>query len=88
MTRLSLRSPSSSEAGEGFNQMVQGLREREELRETFGRYVSPQVRDEILAGRARRDDGLRDVSILFADLRGFTGWVESTDPSVVVAGPD
>lgn len=41
------------EAGEGFNQMVQGLREREEIRETFGRYVSPQVRDEILTGRAK-----------------------------------
>jgi adenylate cyclase len=73
------------EAGEGFNQMVQGLREREEIRETFGRYVSPQVRDEILTGRAKLEGGLRDVSILFADLRGFTSWVETTDPSVVVA---
>jgi adenylate cyclase len=73
------------EAGEGFNQMVQGLREREEIRETFGRYVSPQVRDEILTGRAKLEGGLRDVSILFADLRGFTSWVESTDPTVVVA---
>ena len=35
---------------EGFNQMVEGLRERERIRETFGRYVSPEVRDEILAG--------------------------------------
>lgn len=73
------------EAGEGFNQMVQGLREREDMRETFGRYVSPQVRDEILTGRANLDGGLRDVSVLFADLRGFTSWVESTDPSVVVS---
>jgi class 3 adenylate cyclase len=73
------------EAGEGFNQMVEGLREREEIRETFGRYVSPQVRDEILTGRAELDGGLRDVSILFADLRGFTTWVEATDPSVVVS---
>ena len=36
---------------EGFNSMVQGLREREAIRETFGKYVSPEVRDEILAGR-------------------------------------
>src|SRR5689334_5467197 len=36
---------------EGFNGMVDGLRERERIRETFGRYVSPEVRDEILAGR-------------------------------------
>lgn len=73
------------EASEGFNEMVAGLREREEMRETFGKYVSPQVRDEILSGRARLEGGMRDVTILFADLRGFTTWVESTDPSHVVA---
>ena len=37
---------------EGFNRMVAGLREREVIRETFGRYVSPEVRDEILADGA------------------------------------
>jgi len=73
------------EASEGFNQMVAGLREREEMRETFGKYVSPQVRDEILSGRARLEGGVRDVTILFADLRGFTTWVEDTDPADVVA---
>lgn len=73
------------EVGEGFNQMVAGLREREELHETFGKYVSPQVRDEILSGRAGQESGLLDVTILFADLRGFTTWVEATDPSDVVS---
>lgn len=72
------------EASEGFNAMVAGLREREEMRETFGKYVSPQIRDEILSGRARNEGGLHDVSILFADLRGFTTWVEAADPSDVV----
>src|SRR5207244_13513009 len=32
---------------EGFNRMVGGLREREFLKETFGKYVSREVRDEI-----------------------------------------
>ncbi len=73
------------EASEGFNQMVAGLREREKLHETFGKYVSPQVRDEILSGRAGKAGGLLDVTILFADLRGFTTWVEATDPADVVA---
>jgi adenylate cyclase len=70
---------------EGFNRMVGGLREREEMRETFGKYVSPAVRDEILAGRASLDGGLRDVTILFADLRDFTPWVEATPPAEVVS---
>ena len=38
-------------ATEGFNRMLDGLRERETIKETFGRYVSREVRDEILAGR-------------------------------------
>jgi adenylate cyclase len=70
---------------EGFNRMVEGLRERESIRETFGKYVSPEVRDEILAGRASLAGGLREVTILFCDLRDFTPWVESTPAGEVVA---
>ncbi len=70
---------------EGFNSMVQGLRERETIRETFGKYVSPEVRDEILAGRVSGAGALREVTILFADLRDFTPWVEASPPAEVVA---
>jgi adenylate cyclase len=70
---------------EGFNAMVQGLREREAIRETFGRYVSPEVRDEILAGRVSTAGAQREVTILFADLRNFTPWVEASPPAEVVA---
>jgi adenylate cyclase len=70
---------------EGFNGMVDGLRERERIRETFGRYVSPEVRDEILAGRADAGGVQHEVTILFADLRDFTPWVEATPPDEVVA---
>ena len=70
---------------EGFNRMVAGLREREEMRETFGKYVSPEVRDEILAGRAALGGGQREVTVLFADLRNFTPWVEASPATEVVA---
>ncbi len=70
---------------EGFNRRVAGLREREVIRETFGRYVSPQVRDEILAGRASLAGAQREVTILFADIRDFTPWVESHSADQVVA---
>jgi adenylate cyclase len=69
---------------EGFNRMVGGLREREFLKETFGKYVSPEVRDEILSGRLALEGQVREVTILFADLRDFTPWVEATDPQEVV----
>jgi len=69
---------------EGFNRMVGGLREREFLKETFGKYVSREIRDEILAGRVSLEGQALEVTILFADLRDFTPWVEATSPREVV----
>jgi class 3 adenylate cyclase len=87
--RLDVRAPvvANDEIGglsEGFNRMVEGLRERELVKETFGKYVSPEIRDEILAGRIPLDGQLREVTILFSDIRDFTPWVERTDPRDVV----
>ena len=86
---LEARAPvvSNDEIGavaEGFNRMVAGLQERERIRETFGKYVSPEVRDEILAGRVSLGGQVREVTILFSDLRDFTPWVESHPPDEVV----
>src|SRR5258708_18836261 len=64
--------------------MVGGRRERELRKETFGKYVRPEVRDEILSGRLALEGQAREVTILFADLRDFTPWVEATDPREVV----
>jgi adenylate cyclase len=87
--RFDARAPvvSNDEIGrltEGFNRMVRGLGEREFLRETFGKYVSEEIRDEILAGRIALQGEPRDVTILFADIRDFTPWVEASDPREVV----
>ncbi len=71
---------------EGFNRMVSGLRERATIHEAFGRYVSPQIRDEILAGRAELAGSLREVTVLFADLRGFSTWAEASPAAEVVQG--
>jgi len=69
--------------GDATNEMIKGLKERELLRDTFGRYVAPEVRDEILSGRIPLDGELREVTVLFADLRGFTPLTESNDPKRV-----
>jgi class 3 adenylate cyclase len=70
---------------EGFNRMLHGLRERELVKETFGKYVTPEVRDEILAGRISGEGEQKEVTILFADLRDFTPWVEASEPRQVVS---
>ena len=69
---------------EGFNRMLHGLRERELVKETFGKYVTPEIRDEILAGRISGEGELKEVTVLFADVRDFTPWVEATAPRDVV----
>jgi adenylate cyclase len=87
--RLDGRAPvvSTDEIGavaEGFNRMLHGLREREIVKETFGKYVTPEIRDEILAGRISGEGELKEVTILFADMRDFTPWVEANAPREVV----
>ena len=59
-------------------------RERDFLNETFGRYVSKAVRDEILGGRVTLSGELKEVTVLFADIRDFTRLVETTPPREVV----
>lgn len=59
-------------------------RKHDSLNETFGRYVSKEVRDEILAGRISLKGEIKDVTVLFADLRDFTRLVESIPPREVI----
>ena len=70
--------------GDVINEMNEGLKEREFILEAFGKYVTQEVRDEILSGRIPLDGEMKDVTILFVDLRNFTPMTESSDPKLVV----
>jgi adenylate cyclase len=69
---------------EGFNHMVRGLEESQFMKESFGRYVTQEIRDEILAGRVSLDGEMKRATLLFSDLRSFTPLVESTHPKQVI----
>jgi adenylate cyclase len=70
--------------GDVINEMTEGLKERDFIKEVFGKYVSKEIRDEILSGKVTLDGELRHVTVLFADLRNFTPMVETTPPKEVV----
>jgi adenylate cyclase len=70
--------------GDVINEMTEGLKERDFVKETFGKYVTKEIRDEILSGKLSLDGELKDVTVLFADLRNFTPMVETTPPKEVV----
>lgn len=70
--------------GDVINEMTQGLKEREFIKETFGKYVTEEIRDEILSGKVPLDGELREVTVLFADLRNFTPLSERLAPKEVV----
>jgi sigma-B regulation protein RsbU (phosphoserine phosphatase) len=72
--------------GEGFNRMVEGLRERDFIRDTFGCYLSPDVVSSIMRSPNGMNLGgeLREVTILISDLRGFTSLTATLGPEVVL----
>ena len=61
------------------------LREQASLRDTFGRFVAHEVADEVLSGRLKAAGESREVTVLFADIRGFTPLSESLAAHDVVA---
>ena len=88
---LTVRAPVTSNDDIGaltgqFNRMVEGLREREQIRETFGRYVDESVASTIL--RRQGDGALSgetgEATILFTDIAGFTTIAEYLAPHELV----
>jgi sigma-B regulation protein RsbU (phosphoserine phosphatase) len=88
---LEIRVPvvSNDEIGtvaEGFNRMVQDQEQLASIKDIFGRYVSREVVSEILKSSGGMDltGEIREITILVADLRGFTRIAESLQPQEVL----
>ncbi len=69
---------------EGFNRMSTGLAERDQVRDLLDKNVSPEVATQLMRDGAALGGEEREVTILFADLRGFTTLSESLPPREVV----
>jgi adenylate cyclase len=66
-------------------QLAEKIEEEKKIRSRMERYHSPSVVDEIVKGSITAESGVRstDVSILFADISGFTPMSESKPPEEV-----
>jgi adenylate cyclase len=69
----------------GFNRMAEGIREREELRDMFGRLVGEDVAREALERGIELGGEERDVAVLFVDLVGSTELASEKPPQEVVS---
>jgi adenylate cyclase len=69
----------------GFNRMAEGLREREHIRDLFGRQVGEDVARAALGGEAPELGGEeREVGALFVDIVGSTSMAQAMPPTEVV----
>jgi adenylate cyclase len=69
-----------------FNRMTEGLRMRERIRETFGRYVDRRIAEQLIGSHdllAERGER-RDVAVMFCDLAGFTALSERVEAERLV----
>jgi class 3 adenylate cyclase len=88
---LEVRLPvdSTDEVGaltDSFNYFVGELRSKEQIKRTFGRYIDPRVLEHLLQNPddAHVAGGRSVMTVLFADLVGFTNLSERLTPTLMV----
>lgn len=70
----------------GFNEMIDGLKERDELQDTFGKYMSIEIARELIHKKKVNLGGeAMEAAVMFCDIRNFTPLSEKMDAAEVVA---
>ncbi len=66
------------------NLMTEELKEKEFIKNSFGKIIDPRVRDLLLKGEIKLGGDEKEVSVLFVDIRGFTSISEKLEPNKLV----
>lgn len=77
---------SRDEVGElalSFNRMIEEIRSRDRVRETFGKFVDPRLVSRLIASGENQAER-RNLTIFFSDIRQFTGISEQLTAGAVV----
>jgi class 3 adenylate cyclase len=69
---------------EHFNEMTEGLREKEKIRSAMNKAVSKEIAEVMLSGELKLGGDKKIITVLFSDIRGFTTLSESRTPEEVV----
>ena len=69
-----------------FNRMVEQLRHKREIQETFGRYIDPRIVAGLIdqRGLAATEGQRRVMTVMFCDMKGFTALSEGMTPQGLV----
>jgi len=68
-----------------FNRMIEQLRLKERIRQTFGRYIDPRVAEGLIDQPATATEGQRQImTVMFCDMEGFTTLSEGMTPQGLV----
>ncbi len=78
------RSDEFGQLAESFNRMTDGLAERDKVRDLLDKNVSPEIAAQLMRDGAALGGEERVVTILFADLRGFTPLSEDLQPHELI----
>jgi adenylate cyclase len=70
--------------GKSFVNTLRSVEDRNRIVGVFGQHVSPAVVDRLIAARADARSEVRDVCVMFVDVRNFTGFSENKTPEEVV----
>jgi len=74
-----------AEAMRQFNRMVNELAHKEKMRDAFGKYLNPKLVSEVFEhGSVTMDNHRQEVTVMFADMVGFTSFSEDSEPEYVV----
>ena len=68
-----------------FNEMTAGLALKERYRSVLDLVADREVADDLIAGRLTLGGELREASVVFCDVRGFTALTERMEPGEVIA---
>ncbi len=83
--KVPVRSPDEvGQLAASFNEMAEGLAEKEKYRTVLNMVADERIAEQLVNGQLALGGELRDITVLFCDVRGFTTLTEGMPPEEVI----